>query len=128
MATASSAVNAGAKPPEGCAMPVIGIFKPTKAGGWEGRIHTLTINLCAKFVPNDDRRSESSPDFIVTTSGCQIGIAWKRLAGVSPGRTILNVKLDDPCLPSPVLASLFSQDDNQVADLVWNSKRSANGE
>ncbi|MEJ1968429.1 MAG: DUF736 family protein [Rhizomicrobium sp.] len=37
-------------------MAIIGTFTPTKEGGWSGAIRTLTIDVKAKFVPNDNRR------------------------------------------------------------------------
>lgn len=102
-------------------MATIGSFVATRAGGWEGRIRTLTLNMRVKFVPNDDRSSESAPAFLLLSGVCQIGAAWRRHAG-NAGRPYLSVKLEDPCLPGPVSAALFESVDGQEANLVWNSR------
>src|SRR3546814_10585510 len=44
------------------AMSVIGTFTPVKDGGWAGTIRTLTIEVKARFVPNDNRDSERSEE------------------------------------------------------------------
>ncbi|PKQ02986.1 MAG: DUF736 domain-containing protein, partial [Alphaproteobacteria bacterium HGW-Alphaproteobacteria-12] len=44
-------------------MSVIGMFTPTKEGGWSGTIRTLTIDAKLRFVPNDNRDSERAPAF-----------------------------------------------------------------
>ena len=44
-------------------MAIIGTFTPTKDGGWTGAIRTLTIDVKAKFVPNDNRDSDRAPAF-----------------------------------------------------------------
>jgi uncharacterized protein (DUF736 family) len=103
-------------------MATIGTFVATKAGGWEGRIRTLTINLRAKFVPNDDRVSDAAPSFVIMSGTCQIGVAWKRQTGGSPPRNYLSVKLEDPCLVAPVTAALFEDVDGQEASLCWTPK------
>ena len=44
-------------------MSVIGMFTPTKEGGWSGTIRTLIIDAKLRFVPNDNRDSERAPAF-----------------------------------------------------------------
>src|SRR3546814_7860367 len=36
-----------------------------RSGGWAGTIRTLTIDVKARFVPNDNRDNERAPDFRV---------------------------------------------------------------
>ncbi len=72
-------------------MSVIGMFTPTKEGGWSGTIRTLTIDAKLRFVPNDNRDSERAPAF----------------------------KLDDPVLAAPLHAALFPTEGNREAHLVW---------
>lgn len=104
-------------------MSIIGTFTPTKDGGFEGTIRTLTIDLKARFVPNDNRSSESAPAFRVFAGRSEIGAAWKaRTDGTSP-REYLSVRLDDPCLPSAIQAALFEDDENQSAQLIWSRRR-----
>ena len=49
-------------------MATIGTFTRDKAG-YTGAIRTLTVNIKARIVPNDARKSESAPD----TSGFSPG-------------------------------------------------------
>ncbi|HEY5238263.1 MAG TPA: DUF736 domain-containing protein [Rhizomicrobium sp.] len=101
-------------------MATIGTFKATKAGGWEGRIRTLTINLRAKFVPNDDRAVDMAPAFLIFCGTSQIGAAWRRRTGGSSPRDYLSAKFEDPMLVAPVSAALFEDGDGHNATLVWN--------
>jgi uncharacterized protein (DUF736 family) len=104
-------------------MAIIGVFTASKAGGWEGRICTLSINLRAKFTPNDNKHSDNSPDFHLNALGCQVGVAWRRRPANPDGRSYLSVQMDDPGLLHPVLAALFPDEGGQTANLVWNPKR-----
>src|SRR5438045_3695671 len=104
-------------------MTVIGTFTPTKDGGYEGTIRTLTIDLKARFVPNDNRGSDSAPAFRVFAGRSEIGAAWSaRTEGESP-RDYLSVRLDDPCLPSAMNAALFEDEERKSAQLVWSRRR-----
>lgn len=58
-------------------MAIIGKFTPTNDGGWSGSIRTLTVNVRAKFVPNDNRENERSPDFRIMAGRSELGVAWK---------------------------------------------------
>src|SRR3546814_2610681 len=58
-------------------MSVIGIFKPSKEGGWEGNLRTLGINERLRLVPNDDRSSDDAPAFRVMLGRQRIGDAWE---------------------------------------------------
>lgn len=103
-------------------MATIGIFEATKAGGWEGRIRTLTINLRVKFVPNDDRTTDAAPAFLIFSGASQIGVAWRRRAGGANPRDYLSAKFEDPLLSAPVSAALFEDGDGHSATLVWNHR------
>ncbi len=105
-------------------MSVIGTFTATKDGGWSGIIRTLTVDMKARFVPNDNRSSDSAPAFRVFAGRSEIGAAWSaRSDGESP-REYLSVRLDDPCLPGAIQAALFEDAERQSAQLVWSRRRS----
>jgi len=103
-------------------MPVVGLFKASKEGGWDGRICTLSVNLRARIVPNDNRRSDNSPDYLVTTSGCQIGVAWRRQSAKSTGKAYLAIQMEDPFHAGPIFAALFPAEDDGSAKLVWHPR------
>jgi uncharacterized protein (DUF736 family) len=104
-------------------MSVIGTFTRSKEGGWTGIIHTLTMNVKVRLVPNDNRQNENAPAFRVFVGKSRIGDAWKsRSSGENP-RDYLRVRLDDPSLPEPLSAALFWSGEGVAAQLVWNRER-----
>ena len=105
-------------------MPIIGAFKRGKDGGWQGVIRTFSNTLKARFIPNDDRRSDAAPDFHIVTAQCELGAAWVRRK--VDHTEYLSVQLDDPSLPSPISAALFINEDSQAANLVWNRRPRSN--
>jgi len=104
-------------------MPIIGNLKPSKSGGWEGTLQTLTINTKLRLVPNDDQSGERAPAFRVLVGNSEIGAAWKARSQGEDPKDYLSVKLDDPNLSEPIFAALFESEDGQHATLVWNRQR-----
>src|SRR5579862_705590 len=103
-------------------MSVIGTFIPTKEGGWTGTIRTLTIEVKARFVPNDNRDGERAPAFRVFAGRSELGAAWvEHTSGENP-REYLSVRLDDPSLPEPISAAMFEAADGKDAELVWSRR------
>lgn len=100
-------------------MSVIGMFMPTKEGGWSGTIRTLTIDAKLRFVPNDNRDSERAPAFKLYVGRSEVGAAWRERGGK---KEYLSVRLDDPVLAAPVHAALFPAEDGQEAHLVWRRR------
>ena len=97
-------------------MSVIGMFTPTKEGGWSGTIRTLTIDAKLRFVPNDNRDSERAPAFKLYVGRSEIGAAWRERSGE---KEYLSVRLDNPVLAAPIHAALFPTEGNREAHLVW---------
>lgn len=103
-------------------MSIIGTFTPTKDGGWTGTIRTLTVDVKARFVPNDNRDSDRAPDFRVFVGRSEVGAAWReRTSGESP-KDYLSVRLDDPTLAEPISAAMFTVAESQSAQLVWSRR------
>lgn len=98
---------------------VIGNFKPSRGGGWEGEVRTLVANAKVRFVPNDDRASPKAPVFRVMAGSSRIGDAWEARWGGDGARSYFRVSLDDPFLPAPLSAALFPDDEGASAQLVW---------
>ena len=103
-------------------MAVIGTFTRSKDGGWEGTIRTLSMTAKTRFVPNDNRETTTAPDFRVLCGTSELGAAWARRGSGGEQREYLSVQLDDPSLPAPISAALFTNDDSQSANLVWNRR------
>lgn len=96
---------------------VIGRFKRSKQGGWEGEIQTLTIQRKIRLVPNDNRTSDTDPAFRVMLAWQVIGEAWERQSRGEPRREYLRVLIDDPLCP--ISAALFPDAEGLTAQLSW---------
>lgn len=105
-------------------MSIIGHFKLAKDGGWTGVIRTLTINAKVRLVPNDNRDRENAPAYRLLIGYDRIGDAWEaETTGGDEPRSYIRVRFDDPALPEPINAALFSIEDGTVAQLIWNRRR-----
>ena len=102
-------------------MAVIGTFTRARNGGWEGSIRTFTTTVKVRFVPNDDRTSDTAPHFHVVTAQCEVGAAWVRRKAERPAE-YLSVQFDDPAFERPFSAALFYADGGETAQLVWNRR------
>ena len=102
-------------------MATIGSFTAGK-DGYAGTIRTLTVNVKARIVANDKKRSEGAPDFRIYAGRAELGAAWRASTGGEEPRDYLSVQLDDPSFPEPIRAALFEEDG--AAFLVWNRRES----
>lgn len=100
-------------------MAVIGEFRPSRAGGWEGDIRTLYANAKVRLEPNDNRSHPNAPAFRVMTGSAHLGDAWEHRSRGDAPRTYYRVCLDDPCLAAPIWATLFLDAEGLSAQLVW---------
>ena len=97
---------------------VIGTFIPTKGGGWDGSILTLTMRAKVRLVPNDNRDNDRAPAFRVFIGKSRIGDAWTAITNNENSRNYLRVTFDGPDLREPFSAALFPSDGRE-AQLVW---------
>ncbi|HUZ73808.1 MAG TPA: DUF736 family protein [Stellaceae bacterium] len=104
-------------------MVVIGTFIPAKDGGWIGHIRTLAINAKVRFVPNDNRDSDTAPMFRVFVGHSRIGEAWATRSNDNPPKNYLRVRIDDPSLAQPLNAALFPTEDGRQARMFWDRRR-----
>ncbi len=104
-------------------MATIGTFTARRDGGWEGRIRTLTINVRAQIIPNDNRDSDRSPDYLVYSGPIELGAAWIHHNIEPTGKQYLGIHLDDPSLNEPITAALFFIPGTDRARLVWSRHR-----
>jgi uncharacterized protein (DUF736 family) len=100
-------------------MSVIGMFTPTKDGGWSGTIRTLTIDAKLRFVPNDNQENDRAPAFKLFIGRSEVGAAWRERGGE---KEYLSVRLYDPALAAPIHAALFPAEDGREAYLVWRRR------
>jgi len=102
-------------------MANIGTFKQSKTG-YEGTIATLMTNKKVKFVTNDNKKNEDSPDYFIKSGRSDFGVAWKETKDGDEPLDYVKVLLDGPMLAKPVNAALFTREDG--ADLVWSRGKS----
>jgi len=104
---------------------IIGRFKRSKQGGWDGEIQTLTFQRKIRLVPNDNRVADSDPAFRVMLGWQAIGDAWEQQSRADPPRDYLRVRIDDP--HCPINATLFTDAEGLSAQMVMtfgvNSQR-----
>ncbi len=100
-------------------MATIGSFTAGK-DGYVGTIRTLTINVKARIVANDQKKTDGAPDFRVYAGRAELGAGWKAKSSGEEPREYLSVLLDDPSFPEPIRAALF--EDDGAAYLVWNRR------
>lgn len=99
-------------------MAQIGTFT-FKDGSYTGTIRTMTINVRAQLVPNDDKARGGAPDFRLYAGGAELGAAWRQESkdGETP---YLAVKLDDPSFAQPLRAAFFENEAEGTGVMVWN--------
>lgn len=100
---------------------VIGRFKRSKPGGWEGEINTLTIQRRIRLVPNDDRVDDAAVAFRVMLGWQHIGNAWERQSLGERPRDYLRVIINDPLVT--ISAVLFPDEGSETARLCWRPDR-----
>ncbi|PHS38841.1 MAG: hypothetical protein COA91_07365 [Robiginitomaculum sp.] len=103
-------------------MATIGTFKQTDKG-YEGTIATLMSNRKVRFIANENKKNEDSPDYFVKSGRCDLGVAWKETKDGDKPLDYIRVLLDGPMLNKPVNAALFDHKDG--ADLVWSRPKKA---
>ena len=103
-------------------MATIGSFTPNK-DGYTGTIRTMTINVKAKIVINENKKSDSAPDYRIYAGQAELGAAWKAQTKGDEPRDYLSVLLDDPSFPEQIRAALFYEE--ETAYLIWNRRDAA---
>jgi uncharacterized protein (DUF736 family) len=102
---------------------IIGTFGyKANADAYFGQITTLTLqHEGVQFVPVK-KTSEKEPDYRIICGDAEFGAAWKRTS--EKGQDFLSVSIDDPALPGPLNAALFTGEDGETATLVWTRPKS----
>ena len=99
--------------------------------GFKGKLRTLSHKLRLELQPNDDKRGDGSPDFVVYADEggdmVEIGAAWQRQVqarGANNGRRFLSITLDDPSFPAPLNVAAFQPDQDGLPwGITWTRPR-----
>ena len=103
-------------------MTQIGNFT-SSATGFEGRLHTLLIDVPLSFVAAEPSDAKHAPDWRIylggSDAGLEVGAGWNH-TGEKAGAYV-SVQIDCPGLTQPIRANLFrsASDDGQHI-LLWN--------
>lgn len=103
-------------------MTQIGSFQRTRQG-YEGRIHTLGLDVQLCLVPADKTDTENAPDWRIhlgdSETGPEVGAGWDR-TGEKAGAYV-SLMIDCPTLVQPIRANLFrSSPQEGLHQLLWN--------
>lgn len=103
-------------------MASIGQVTRTSKGGFKGQLKTITISADIEILPNEQKSSDSQPDYRVVTDGIEIGAGWTRRSEAS-GRDYVSLSLAAPEFgPRRLYANLGRApggDENRFS-LIWN--------
>lgn len=100
-------------------MSLIGHFRRSRSGGWEGDIRTLTLDVRLRLKPNDDLTSPNAPAFRAMVGWSHVGDAWETRTRSRASRPMVRVDLDDPLFPAPISMVLLPDEDDETAVMVW---------
>lgn len=100
-------------------MSLIGHFRRSRSGGWEGDVRTLTLDVRLRLKPNDDRTSPNAPAFRAMVGWSHVGDGWETQTRTRPARPMVRVQLDDPLFPTPISMALLPDEDGETAVMVW---------
>lgn len=100
-------------------MSLIGHFRRSRSGGWEGDIRTLTLDVRLRLKPNDDRTSPNAPAFRAMVGWSHVGDGWETRTRSPSSRPMVRVDLDDPLFPAPISMALLPDEDDETAVMVW---------
>lgn len=103
-------------------MPAIG-YVTRDGNGFKGELKTLSIRTDILIVPNNQKTSDSQPDYRVTAGGVEVGAGWNRRGEMS-GRDYVSLSLAAPEFgPRRMYANLgraAGQDDDDAFAIIWN--------
>jgi len=97
-------------------MAVIANFN-LKDGKYTGTIRTMTINVKAQIVPNENQ-TMGAPDWRVFAGGAELGAGWNE--ETDDGRPYVSMKLDDPTFHHPIRAAFFENEEESTGFMIWN--------
>ena len=103
-------------------MPAIGHITRTSDGGFKGQLRTLSIKANVEIVPNENKSSDTQPDYRVLSNGTEIGAGWMRRSETS-GRNYVSLSLAAPEFgPRRIYANLgrAADGDEDSFALIWN--------
>ena len=105
-------------------MAIIGTFRKTENGGYEGVISTLALQAEVTFEPVQHKSSEKAPDFRIFTKKTryELGAAW-HTSSAETGAEYESAKIDDPSFAAPIQCRLVKTSAEHGFNLLWDRQR-----
>lgn len=104
-------------------MTAIGYVTKQADGRYKGNLRTVSIKAEIDILPNNQKTSDSQPDFRVVTEGVEIGAGWTRKSETS-GKDYVSLSIAAPEFgPSKLYANLGRAAGSENKDLyavIWN--------
>ena len=104
-------------------MTAIGYVRKENDGRYTGQLKTISIKADIDIVPNDNKTTDTQPDFRVLTQGTEIGAGWTK-KGETSGKDYVSLSLAAPEFgPKKLYANLgkaAGQDDDSLYAVIWN--------
>lgn len=103
-------------------MPAIGYVTRGSDGSFKGSIKTLSIRADIAIVANDNKASDSQPDYRVTSEGVEIGAGWNRRSQTS-GQDYVSLSLAAPEFGPRRLYANLGRAAGEAEDrfaVIWN--------
>lgn len=103
-------------------MTQIGSFRRTRHG-YEGRLHTLSLDVQLCLVAAEATDAEKSPDWRIhlgdSEVGLEVGAGWDRTS--EKAGPYVSLLIDCPALAQPIRANLFRSSQHEgLHHLLWN--------
>jgi uncharacterized protein (DUF736 family) len=103
-------------------MAAIGYVTKGANGSFKGSLKTLSIRADIEIVANDNKTTDSQPDYRVLSEGVEIGAGWQRRSE-SSGRDYVSLSLAAPEFgPRRLYANLgraAGEGEDRFA-IIWN--------
>jgi uncharacterized protein (DUF736 family) len=104
-------------------MTAIGYVTKQTDGRYKGTLRTVSIQAEIDIVPNQQKTSDSHPDFRVLTQGIEIGAGWQK-KGETSGKEYVSLSIATPEFgPRKLYANLgraAGSDDENYFAVIWN--------
>lgn len=113
-------------------MSTVGYLIPADTGQGEelhGQVRTLKWQEKIKLLPNQNKASSASPDFIIFALGfngedIEIGAAWHKIKDKSgaPPIDLLSMNIDDPSFSAPLNVTAYKNDSGRY-EITWRRRQ-----
>jgi uncharacterized protein (DUF736 family) len=104
-------------------MTAIGYVRKENDGRYKGHLRTVSIQAEIDIVPNQQKSSDSQPDFRVLTQGIEIGAGWQK-KGETSGKEYVSLSIAAPEFgPKKLYANLgraAGSDEEDLYAVIWN--------